>query len=48
MTRFARNFFVDVRYHYVWGPEIDIPAALGGGTVKANGHYLPIIFGVRF
>ena len=41
-------FFVEVRYHYVWGPEIDIPAALGGGSVKANGHYLPIIFGVRF
>jgi hypothetical protein len=44
---FAR-FFVEVRYHYVWGPEIEVPAALGGGTVKANGQYLPIIFGLRF
>lgn len=45
---FAQRFFVEVRYHYVWGPEFEVPAALGGGNVSANGYYLPIIFGVRF
>lgn len=45
---FARRFYVEARYHYIWGPEFERPAALGGGTVKANGHYFPIVFGVRF
>jgi opacity protein-like surface antigen len=45
---FARRFYVEVRYHYIWGPEFERPEALGGGTVNANGHYVPIIFGVRF
>lgn len=45
---FARRFYVEARYHYVSGPEFERPAALGGGTVKATGHYFPIVFGVRF
>lgn len=45
---FANRFYVEVRYHYAWGPEITVPAALGGGTVKANGQYVPIVFGLRF
>ena len=45
---FGRHFFVDARFHYVWGPEIDVPAFAGGGTVKANGYYFPITFGVKF
>lgn len=45
---FGQHFYAEIRYHYVWGPEFEVPAALGGGTVKANGQYLPIIFGVKF
>lgn len=45
---FARRFYVEARYHYTWGPEFEIPEVFGGGTVKANGHYFPIVFGVRF
>ncbi len=48
------EFFVESKYHYVWGPEItaasQLPATFtststGGGT---NGQYLPLTFGFRF
>jgi opacity protein-like surface antigen len=47
------NFYAEVRYHYVRGPEFAVPAQLplpGGqtGNVRATGHYLPVNFGVRF
>ena len=41
----AAKFFVEVRYHCVWGPEFTLP----DGTQKAaNSSYLPITFGPRF
>jgi opacity protein-like surface antigen len=46
------EFFVESRYHYVWGPEIppvgvplDTPDI---STQKANGSYWPLTFGFRF
>jgi len=50
------NFFVEVRYHYVRGPEFDVPENLPGpggpggrtGRIRAKGSYLPINFGLRF
>jgi hypothetical protein len=45
---FARRFYVEARFHYVWGPEFERPEIFGGGRVKANGYYFPINFGVLF
>jgi hypothetical protein len=45
---FGRRFYVEARYHYVYGPEIEQPQSQGGGTVKANGYYIPINFGFLF
>jgi hypothetical protein len=48
------NFYVEVRYHYVWGPEVQAqgPVVSGGPcSVEAcstNASYLPITFGVRW
>jgi opacity protein-like surface antigen len=46
------SFFVEVRYHYIWGPEIDNSNVPGGAatpkSLKANGQFLPITFGFRF
>ena len=51
------SFYVEVRYHYVWGPTIasgNVPANPIAGsdvvtsTQKANGQFLPITFGFRF
>jgi hypothetical protein len=48
------NFYVEVRYHYVWGPEVQAqgPVVSGGPcSVEAcstNAQYLPITFGVRW
>lgn len=39
------SFFVEARYHYVWGP--DIPGS-SGGTQKADAQFFPITFGFRF
>jgi hypothetical protein len=33
-------FYVETRWHYMWGPEFN--------GQKANGQYLPITFGFRF
>jgi opacity protein-like surface antigen len=47
----STSMFVEVRYHYVWGPEIDsanLPQPLTGTTTKANGQFLPITVGFRF
>ena len=41
----AAKFFVEMRYHYVWGPEITLP---DGSAFKANAQYFPITFGFRF
>jgi hypothetical protein len=45
------EFYIETRYHYVLGPDIQPNAALpeGAGTGgKANGHYYPMTFGFRF
>jgi opacity protein-like surface antigen len=38
--------YVEARYHYIWGPEV--LDSTGKSYGKANGQFLPIIFGVRF
>ena len=43
------EFYVETRYHHVWGPEItpeNLPSATT--TAKANGQYWPLTFGFRF
>jgi opacity protein-like surface antigen len=43
------SFYVEVRYHYVWGPTISVPAGVTPpSNLKANGQFLPITFGFRF
>jgi len=47
------SFYVEVRYHYIWGPTLNVPANLPAGfnppsNLKANGQFLPITFGFRF
>ena len=46
------SIFVEVRYHYIWGPEITAVNPLSGSSshepTKANGQFLPITFGFRF
>jgi hypothetical protein len=40
------KFYVEFRYHYVWGPKID--AASSTATTSTNVQYFPITFGFRF
>jgi opacity protein-like surface antigen len=43
--------FAELRYHYVWGPEVEVPAGItvpAGTDLKANGQFLATTFGVRF
>jgi len=42
----SAQFYVETRWHYIWGPEITNPAT--GDKLKANGQYLPVTFGFRF
>ena len=51
------QMFFEVRYHYIWGPEINqanVPTQpIAGvppptGSLKANGQFLPITVGFRF
>lgn len=49
----AASMFLEIRYHYIWGPELDpalVPQPLNGSTQKttANGQFVPITFGFRF
>ena len=47
----AASVFLEFRYHYIWGPEINPgeAASLTGTTGKrANGQFLPITVGIRF
>jgi opacity protein-like surface antigen len=39
------RFFVEARYHYVWGDDFTGP---GGTTVSSSAQYFPITFGIRF
>ena len=42
----SKAFFVESRYHYVWGPTVTSPD--GSQSIEANGKFLPLVFGVRF
>jgi opacity protein-like surface antigen len=45
------SMYLEIRYHYVWGPSIDeasIPAGVQLNSTKANGQFLPITLGFRF
>jgi opacity protein-like surface antigen len=48
-------FFAELRYHYIWGPEIEertttLPGVtpIVTGDRKANGQFLQTTFGIRF
>ena len=42
----SASFYVETRYHYIWGPELENAAGVPQG--KANGQFLPITLGFRF
>jgi hypothetical protein len=43
------KFYVEARYHYVWGPTINPPAGVSTTTdLSTNAQYFPLTFGVRF
>jgi opacity protein-like surface antigen len=46
------EFYVESRYHYVWGPEIvsatPLPSSAGSTGGSTKGQYLPLTFGFRF
>ena len=49
------KFYVEMRYHYVWGPTVKAPANLPAGSAatcsggcSSNASYFPITFGVRW
>lgn len=47
-------FFAELRYHYIWGPEVQVNqpaqpiAGVDTDTRKANGQFLATTFGFRF
>ena len=43
------KFYIEARYHYVWGPTINAPAGVTSVTsASTNAQYFPITLGVRF
>jgi opacity protein-like surface antigen len=47
----AASIFVELRYHYIWGPEINteaISTVTGTNSINANGKFMPFTFGLRF
>jgi opacity protein-like surface antigen len=43
------KFYVEARYHYVWGPTVNPPAGITTTTnLSTNAQYFPLTFGVRF
>jgi opacity protein-like surface antigen len=46
----SAEFYVESRWHYVWGPEIVAATPFADGTTggTTNGQYMPITFGFRF
>jgi Outer membrane protein beta-barrel domain len=48
----SSEFYVEMRYHYVWGPDIESNVATPLGTTSTggstNGSYYPLTFGFRF
>ena len=47
----AASVFVELRFHYIWGPEInteEVETITGTNTINANGQFMPFTFGIRF
>ena len=48
----SSEFYIETRYHYVWGPSTpaatNLPAGITTPTGNANGSYWPLTFGFRF
>jgi len=48
----SSEFYIETRYHYVWGPSTpaatNLPAGITAPTGSANGSYWPLTFGFRF
>jgi len=47
----SSEFYVETRYHYVWGPTpqaSNLPAGFSAPNGSANGAYWPLTFGFRF
>ena len=43
------KFYIEARYHYVWGPKIATATPLASGApTNTNASYFPLLFGVRF
>lgn len=48
------HFFAELRYHYIWGPEVEVKqptqpiAGVEADVRKANGQFLATTFGIRF
>jgi opacity protein-like surface antigen len=45
------SIYFEVRYHYIWGPEVNQVQPLTAGTsstTKANGQFVPFTVGFRF
>ena len=46
------KFYIESRYHYVWGPEIEPNVPSTGATPEVsrttNAAYFPLTFGIRF
>lgn len=40
------TFYVEARYHYIWGPKVTNPATQE--SLRANAKFLPITLGFRF
>ncbi len=43
-------FYAELRYHYIWGPQIEpqINTGTAPSDLKANGQFLATTFGFRF
>ena len=48
----SSEFYIEMRYHFVGGPEVtpnqSTPAGTTTGDASANGSYYPLTFGLRF
>ncbi len=41
--------FAEARYHYIWGPEVEVQGTLPAGTdTKGNGQFFMLTFGIRY
>jgi hypothetical protein len=53
-VNFGKSFFIEARFHHIWGPTIELiaidpdPLVPTPAAQKADGHFLVTSFGVRF